>query len=97
VSWTQNKALRLPNQVGDLEDGTFFRRIRPLWDGTAWDTVEWNVILALEQVQGSFSNVNPTPTPPPRSAARSTPTSTWTRCGRASTASRSSAGFVPVT
>jgi phosphate-selective porin OprO/OprP len=68
VSWTQNKALRLPTQVGPLEDGTFFRRIRPLWDGTAWETVEWNVILALEQVQGSFSNVNP-------QAAPNTPTS----------------------
>jgi phosphate-selective porin OprO/OprP len=56
VSWTQNPNLRPLTQIGDLQDGTYFRRIRPLWDGRAWDFVEWNVILALEQVQGSAVN-----------------------------------------
>jgi phosphate-selective porin OprO/OprP len=53
VSWTQTPSSRSPGQIGNLEDGTFFRRMRPLWDGRAWDMVEWNVILALEQVQGA--------------------------------------------
>jgi phosphate-selective porin OprO/OprP len=50
VSWTQTPALKPASQVGDLQDGTYFRRIRPLWDGQAYDTFEWNVILALEQI-----------------------------------------------
>jgi phosphate-selective porin OprO/OprP len=51
--WTESRGLRPPGQVGDLEDGTLFRRIRPQYDGRAWDFVEWNAILALEQVQGA--------------------------------------------
>jgi phosphate-selective porin OprO/OprP len=61
--WSQSPALRAGNQLGDLQDGTLFRRVRPLWDGYAWDFVEWNIILALEQVQGAFTNVNPTGAP----------------------------------
>jgi phosphate-selective porin OprO/OprP len=53
VYWTQEPNLKPSSQLGDLQDGTFFRRIRPLWDGRAWDFAEWNVILALEQVNGS--------------------------------------------
>jgi phosphate-selective porin OprO/OprP len=56
VWFGQNGFLREPGQLGDLQDGTYFRRIRPLWDGRAWDFVEWNVILALEQVNGSPIN-----------------------------------------
>jgi phosphate-selective porin OprO/OprP len=56
VWFGQNAFLREPGQLGDLQDGTYFRRIRPLWDGRAWDFVEWNVILALEQVNGSALN-----------------------------------------
>jgi phosphate-selective porin OprO/OprP len=58
VAWTQNPNLRDSSQIGNLQDGTFFRRIRPLWDGHAWDFAEWNVILALEQIQGSQANGN---------------------------------------
>src|SRR5262245_2066750 len=51
VWWTQTSTLRPVTQVGDLQDGTFFRRIRPSWDGTAWEVIEWNCELALEQVR----------------------------------------------
>jgi phosphate-selective porin OprO/OprP len=63
VSWTQTPALAKPTQVGELEDGTYFRRIRPLWDGRAWDFVEWNVILALEQIEGARGRVAAGATP----------------------------------
>src|SRR5262249_12155023 len=56
VFWTQSPSLKPVSQIGDLEDGTYFRRIRPFWEGRAWDTVEWNLILALEQI----SAVSPT-------------------------------------
>ena len=45
-----------PTGIGDLQDGTFFRRNRPSFDGTAWEVVEFNCELALEQVQRSVPN-----------------------------------------
>ncbi len=59
VAFTQNHNLLPTTQLGEYQDGTYFRRIRPLWDGRAWDFVEWNVILALEQVQGDISGGTP--------------------------------------
>jgi phosphate-selective porin OprO and OprP len=53
--FSQSRNLRPASQVGDLQDGTFFRRIRPVWDGNAYNTFEWNVILALEQLQAISS------------------------------------------
>lgn len=50
VWWSQNGASSAPSQLGNLQDGVFFRRIRPSWDGQAWEVMEWNVELALEQV-----------------------------------------------
>ena len=50
VWFTQSDNLRSSKQVGDLQDGVFFRRIRPSWDGVAWEVMEWNCELALEQV-----------------------------------------------
>jgi phosphate-selective porin OprO/OprP len=58
VAFTQTPTLRAANQLGDLQDGTFFRRIRPQWDGQAWGFVEWNVILALEQISADGTNTN---------------------------------------
>src|SRR5262249_7877654 len=58
VWFDQDPALRSPRQIGDLEDGIFFRRIRPSWDGTAWEVMEWNCELALEQVQQSLINLD---------------------------------------
>src|SRR5262249_5526118 len=37
--------------IGDLEDGMFFRRIRPFAEGTFWETGEYRLILALENDQ----------------------------------------------
>jgi phosphate-selective porin OprO and OprP len=39
--------------VGDLEDGTYFRRIRPALEGTLWDTYEYRLELAMENIQYS--------------------------------------------
>ncbi len=58
VWFDQSNNLRPASQVGNLQDGTFFRRIRPSWDGTAWEVMEWNVELALEQVQQSLINLD---------------------------------------
>ena len=44
--------------VGDLEDGTFFRRLRPFIEGTLWDTFEYRFILALENDQFSTSGLD---------------------------------------
>jgi phosphate-selective porin OprO/OprP len=37
--------------IGDLEDGIFFRRIRPFMEGTFWETFEYRLNLALENDQ----------------------------------------------
>jgi phosphate-selective porin OprO/OprP len=58
VSFTQFSNLRAASQLGELQDGTFFRRIRPEWEGTAWEVLEWDVILALEQVTNDVPNIN---------------------------------------
>ena len=34
--------------IGELEDGEYFRRIRPFLEGTFWETGEYRLILALE-------------------------------------------------
>jgi phosphate-selective porin OprO/OprP len=60
TSFTSSKPLQLAGQLGELSDGTFFRRIRPVWDGNAWGFAEWNVILALEQI-GAVSAPNGNP------------------------------------
>jgi phosphate-selective porin OprO/OprP len=36
------------NGIGELEDGCYFRRIRPYLEGTFWETGEYRLILALE-------------------------------------------------
>lgn len=51
VWWTQTPALRSPTQIGNLEDGSFFRRIRIQMDGTAWEVFEFNFEYALENAQ----------------------------------------------
>jgi phosphate-selective porin OprO/OprP len=58
TSFTQSKPLQAASQIGELTDGTFFRRIRPQYDGQAWGFVEWNVILALEQISNVGTNGN---------------------------------------
>jgi phosphate-selective porin OprO/OprP len=56
VYFTQSDNIRAATQVGDLQDGIFFRRSRPSWDGTAWEVMEWNCELALEQIQSGVPN-----------------------------------------
>jgi phosphate-selective porin OprO/OprP len=56
VYFDQSNNTRSPAQLGDLQDGIFFRRSRPSFDGTMWEVVEFNCELALEQTQGSVPN-----------------------------------------
>jgi phosphate-selective porin OprO/OprP len=56
VYWTQSSRSLPPAQIGDLQDGIFFRRSRPSFDGTMWEVVEFNCELALEQTQNSIPN-----------------------------------------
>jgi hypothetical protein len=44
--------------IGDLQDGTFFRRIRPFIEGNFWDIFEYRLILALENDQFSTSGLD---------------------------------------
>jgi phosphate-selective porin OprO and OprP len=37
--------------IGDLQNGCYFRRIRPNFEGTFWETGEYRIIPALENVQ----------------------------------------------
>jgi phosphate-selective porin OprO/OprP len=50
VAFDQDSRLRAPTPagIGDLQDGVFFRRVRPSWDGTAYEVFEWNCELLLE-------------------------------------------------
>jgi phosphate-selective porin OprO/OprP len=58
VWFTQSPGLKNPAQFGELEDGTFFRRIRIFLDGTAWQVFEWNLIFAIEQVKEGIPNLS---------------------------------------
>lgn len=71
VWWSVDQQLQQPGQIGPYNDGSFFRRIRLLSDGTFWEVCEWNMELILEQTvnnnTGSAnaaavgSSFNPTP------------------------------------
>jgi phosphate-selective porin OprO and OprP len=58
VWFNQNANLKSSSQVGDLQDGSFFRRIRPQWEGQAWEVMEWDVILQLEQVVADVPQID---------------------------------------
>ena len=58
VWWDQNANTKATTQVGDLQDGVFFRRIRPSFDGQAWEILEWNCELALEQITNDVINLD---------------------------------------
>ncbi len=71
VFWSQSPGLRLaqgkagpskgigsgaaPGGIGNLEDGTYFRRIRLQTDGKFWENYEYTLTLALENDQ--FSSI----------------------------------------
>jgi len=44
--------------IGDLQDGTYFRRIRPMAEGTFWENGEYTLILALENNQFSTAGLD---------------------------------------
>ena len=44
--------------IGPLQDGTFFRRIRPYIEGTLWDVFEYRLILAAENDQFSTEGLD---------------------------------------
>jgi phosphate-selective porin OprO/OprP len=44
--------------VGDLQDGTFFRRVRIQMDGRLWEIGEFNFVPALEQVSKSIPTLD---------------------------------------
>ncbi|HZZ72536.1 MAG TPA: porin [Pirellulales bacterium] len=58
VGMSDSASLRNNPAFGTLEDGEFFRRLRPSWDGTAYDIMEWNIELALEQTQNNVPNLD---------------------------------------
>lgn len=58
VGFSESPALKQSANFGTLEDGAFFRRIRPQWDGTAYDIVEWQLQLQLEQYNNNVTNLN---------------------------------------
>lgn len=46
------------NGIGDLQDGMYFRRIRPFLEGTFWETYEYRLNLALENNQFSTAGLD---------------------------------------
>jgi hypothetical protein len=50
VWFNQSDITRRPDQLGNFQDGTYFRRTRLRIDGQAWEVIEWNFIPALEGV-----------------------------------------------
>jgi phosphate-selective porin OprO/OprP len=44
--------------IGDLQDGTFFRRIRPFVEGTLWEDFEYRLNIALENNQFSTAGLD---------------------------------------
>ena len=53
VAFTQSPGLKRPPTagMGDLEDGTYFRRVHINFNGTLWQVFEFNTEVALEQAQ----------------------------------------------
>ncbi len=65
VFWSQSNLLRKPKDgapagvasgaptggIGDLEDGTYFRRLRIMTDGKFWENYEYTLIYAFENDQ----------------------------------------------
>jgi len=40
-----------PGGIGDLEDGTYFRRVFPYFEGTVWDNFEYRFIFQVSNAQ----------------------------------------------
>jgi len=48
----------LAGGIGDLQDGTYWRRIRPFVEGTFWENYEYRLNLALENNQFSTAGLD---------------------------------------
>lgn len=44
--------------IGDLNDGTYFRRVRPFLEGTYWENGEFRLNLALENIQSGTTGLD---------------------------------------
>jgi phosphate-selective porin len=44
--------------IGDLNDGTYFRRIRPFMEGTLWENGEYRLNLALENINSGMTGLD---------------------------------------
>jgi phosphate-selective porin OprO/OprP len=44
--------------IGNLQDGTYFRRVRPFLEGTMWEVGEYRLIMALENDQFSTTGLD---------------------------------------
>ena len=44
--------------IGDLNDGTYFRRIRPFLEGTVWENGEYRFNLALENINSGMTGLD---------------------------------------
>jgi phosphate-selective porin OprO and OprP len=51
VWWHEDPILRAPTQIGELQDGVFFRRVRLQMDGRFQEVFEYNLEYAFENVQ----------------------------------------------
>ena len=60
VWWTQSEDLIPNSQLGNLQDGMFFRRIRLEMDGTGWEVIEWRINCAFEQINNNMINLDDT-------------------------------------
>jgi phosphate-selective porin OprO/OprP len=58
VSWDQNSLNTTTGGIGTLNDGEYFRRIRPFVEGTFFETGEYRFNLALENNQFSTSGLD---------------------------------------
>src|SRR5260370_17399179 len=56
VYWTQTAKSIPAAQLGDLQDGIFFRRGRPSFDGTMWGIIQDNVEPPPQQVHNPIPN-----------------------------------------
>ena len=60
VSWRNNSlnAAATPGNIGSLQDGDFWRRIRPFVEGTFYETYEYRFNIALENDQFSTTGLD---------------------------------------
>jgi len=58
VWFDQSPNSRASSQMGNFQDGFYFRRVRIQFDGQAYEVIEWNFEYALEQVTQGIPNLD---------------------------------------